>query len=270
MAYIPTDPTSHTEKIRASVVAYAAAVEEALGIGYEAKDSPHTAPGWRFLGIEYTAIDDPAYPKDPAVTEALRRIDQGKGVLVPLWARWKFLSPRGQGTERVVVFGRHAIGRYINDPRSWRAPFPCEMPPNADFQAPNQLDRDLLGAPDPTASDLPGAYVPWDWRLVYEPHARMSAKDLKKKYIEDVIARREEAMRKAVEEEGYIRRQFQPFWDKLLGRVSEVELMEAERKRAYLRRQKVKILREQQQQILAKVRRPMVGYRTPRPLGWLR
>lgn len=194
-----------------------------------------TAPGYRDRGMQITAVDDAAYPKDPAVTDALRFVDQGKGLLIPLWIRWSFLSPSDDGAERIVTFGRHAIGRYIYDPVTWRAPLDCTMPPNADFPMPNQLDRILEGRRDPRYADLPGAYLPWDWRLVYHPTIRLSIKELKQRYIDDVRARHLAAVKVQRDIEADLRREAQPYWDKKLEKVSDVEWAEFARAQPYRR-----------------------------------
>jgi hypothetical protein len=146
------------------------------------------------LGREFSLVDDPAYPKDPAVTAALKRLEP---TAVPLMCRWVFLAPADQqtGVREELIFKRHGIGRVdmalqtegrtdqdlVESEQALRLNN-LEVPPGWIGGIPRYLDPTVgvlddpgfLGLPrvsdDPRETyktpDLPGPYVPWDWALL--------------------------------------------------------------------------------------------------------
>lgn len=155
---------------------------DAPSISYEVADSFYTAPGWREIGMEYSLVPDVSYPPDPQVTHAIHSFDPG---VIPLWVRWIFLSPQDTGNPEIVVFGRHAVGRYVKNLHGGIEPFSMDVPSNYHGPLPNIIERILQGRADPRATDLPGAYKPWDWSLFYE---------LRSDYLEDIKTVKEMAI----------------------------------------------------------------------------
>lgn len=180
-------------------------------------DSPETAPGWRDMGMDFSLSEDVAHPRDPAVTKAIQVFDPK---LVPLWCRWGFLPPGGS---EVVVFGRHAIGRWVDNPLQQK-----EMILSLVNQVEFIWEGSIFGNRDPRGSDLPGSYMPWDWQLysfcrqnfVRNPDAA----SMKDRFIEQPKEAKKKRRKKQAEEQAYIARDLEKFVNKKLEEAGEVEM----------------------------------------------
>ena len=190
------------------------------------RDSFYSAPGWRELDMEFSCCEG-EYPRDPAVTRAIRTFDPD---MIPLWVRWVFLSPQETGAPYVEVFGRHAIGRWVKNPHYLHEPLRVLTPFHWRGPTPNQVDLILEGVPDPRAADLPGAFVPWDWRLYYFLRKaytdHRSAKELAKQFVHDPAEAQRRAQEQVRAEFEYRQRDLQRYAQKQLDKVSEVEARE--------------------------------------------
>lgn len=200
-------------------------------------DSPYTAPGWRELGVEYSCIPDAAYPWDPQV---MREVWKYAPDAVPLWVRWAFLSPQETGNPKVTVFGRHGLGRHIDDLHSDLDGFRCEMPDmpcqGVRFKKPNRIwfihqgkmTRDRNAA-------LPGEYLPFDGTLLdtvrdASTAFRQTAKEFiaaeKERMILSKRRRREEFFRRYWADMADRDRDFGRYAAKMQERISDVEIKE--------------------------------------------
>ena len=212
-------------------------IQEQRAAQFQVADAPHTAPGWRFLGMDYSCIPDSTYSPDPTIIAAIQKIDPE---MVPIWIRWVFLSPRNADREKVVVFGRHGYASHRKNPHSDRFLFNVQMPVQSSHPVPNQLDAILHNLGDRAPSyqhglDLPGGYVPWDWSWVHSPLLSYSPKELKKRYITDAKAKHVAVKeRNTIDREGR-REELSKFVTKVLEGVSDVEWKEYFAKKAALR-----------------------------------
>lgn len=213
------------EARRRARVASLQAAADAAKISVPVRDSFHTAPGYREIGMEFTTGEGESF-RDPAVTKAIRVFDP---TMIPVWVRWAFLSPSDTGEPKLVVFGRHGIARYVEDPHGELPPFPIIRSLYYDGPLPNKLELILEGEKDPRYSDLPGKFVPWDWAL----HARLraaynvwSVREAKRKFVTEVLEARERAAEKRRAEEAYVRADLDRYATRKLEQVSEVEMKE--------------------------------------------
>lgn len=109
--------------------------------------------GWVDLGMEFTCIPDSVNPWTPEVLKAIWVFDP---TVVPLWIRWKFRRYDTENSD-VVVFGRHGIGRHVDNPHHPLIPFNCEMPnmpcQGVTFKRPNLFEYMLIknDSPDDAA-----------------------------------------------------------------------------------------------------------------------
>lgn len=183
-------------------------------------DSPSNAPGWIDMGQEYSLGEDPLYPRDPTVTKAIQIFDPK---IVPLWCRWGFLPPdRGD----VVVFGRHAVGRWVDNPHGEKAGLPGLL------SLVNQVEfiweGTIFGQKDPRAIDLPGAFLPWDWRLYSfcREHfvANPDIKAMKQQFVQAPKAAKHKAAEERRADLAYRAKDLQKFVDKKLAEAGEVEI----------------------------------------------
>lgn len=199
------------------------ALIEASTTTYQVADSPANAPGWRDLGMEFSCVPDALYPWDPTILKQIWAFDPG---VIPVWVRWAFLAPNSTST---VVFGRHALGRRLVDPRRDLTMFSVTMPSmpcqGVTFAQPNELFLYWAG---PTDGECPGEYRAFDIELVKYLLERqihdLSPAEIKDKYILGPLLRDVERANKAREEEKYARRDLDRYMDKQLENVSEVEL----------------------------------------------
>ncbi len=185
------------------------------------------APGWHQLAMEFTTGEGEGF-RDPAVTRAIHQFWPGA---IPLWCRWVFWNPNeGIGP---TVYGRHAVGSHISNPREDKSEYQrIIVTPGYKGPRPNQIDliwMDPSGPPDP---DLPGAYRPWDWRLVNELEerygytARLKVKDIQDQYVKGVIEKRQIAsmMRQIMHDE--IMKDLGMFVDRKMEEAGEVAMKE--------------------------------------------
>lgn len=187
----------------------------------------HSAPGWRDLGMEISCIPDAVYPWDREVLRAVREFDPG---VVPIWVRWIFLSPQDTGEPEVVVFGRHGIARRLpRDPKS-PEPVPLQI---MGFESgrpqphPHLIEFIWMGARDKRASDLPGAYKPFDWEMYHwmrNNYQTKSVKELVREAVFNPEDRRKAEFKKKQAEDDYRRADLERFVNNKLSQVSEVEL----------------------------------------------
>lgn len=194
------------------------------------RDSFNTVRGWRWLGITYEVAGGDPY-KDPAITSAIRIFDPD---MIPMTVRESFLSPADEGAPRTEVFVRHALGRYIATPHYQHEPFACSTPPGYTGKIPNQIDLvwcgKVFGQYDPRGRDLPGPFLPWDWRLhdfvqaAWNWHKNHTVEEMKRRFIHEPIERQEAAFKKRREEQLYQLRDIQKFVTKLLSRLGEPEI----------------------------------------------
>lgn len=185
-------------------------------------DSPSTAPGWVDMGQEYTLAEDVEHPRDPSVTKAIQVFDPK---LVPLWCRWGFLTPV---TKQLVIFGRHAVGRWVDNPHGAKEALPGMGLLNLVNQVEFLWDGTIFGQRDPRGSDLPGPFLPWDWRLYSFCRERFVATPDARLLKEQFITKPKEAQAKAAEavraDMAYRAKDLQKFVDKKLEEAGEVEI----------------------------------------------
>jgi hypothetical protein len=208
-------------------------------LAYKVADSFATAPGYREMDVVYSCVPDPAYPWDPQVMKAIREFAPDA---VPMWIQWAFMSPHETGNPEVVVFGRHALGRTIQNLTSELEPFRCAMPTmpcqGLTFERPNRIWFVHEGAPNQQYPDLPGSYLPFDGSIL--DRAKKSAIGFKmseKEFIEHMKAEfiekaREEKERRRTELENDLEareKDFAAYADKQFERISEVEASEFQR-----------------------------------------
>lgn len=213
--------------------------EDGPTLGYRVADSFASAPGYREMDVVYSCVPDPAYPWDPQVMRAIREFAPDA---VPMWIQWVFMSPGETGNPEVVVFGRHALGRTIQNLTSELEPFRCAMPTmpcqGLTFERPNRIWFVHEGAPHPQYPDLPGSYLPFDGSILDRAKKsaigfRMSEKEfveyMRQEFIEK--AREEKDRRRAALEDDLEarRRDFEAYADKQFERISEVEAAEFQR-----------------------------------------
>jgi hypothetical protein len=166
-----------------------------------------SARGYRYIGMFYTCIPDPAYPWDPRM---VRLIQEFAPDTVPLWVHWVMRSPRDKVGEKDVVYGRHALGRVIKPARTDLFPFRCAMPTmpcqGMTFEKPNAIWFIHQGdSPSGEYLDLPGDYLPFDSTIVskawdsWAGAQNTTEKEFKEELREELINRpmRESAARRA-------------------------------------------------------------------------
>jgi len=199
------------------------------------RDSFHTAPGYREIGMFYSCVPDPVYPWDPKV---VREIWKFAPDAVPMWVQWVFMSPQETGNPEIVVFGRHALGRSIKNQRAYLEPFRVHMPTmpcqGLKFDRPNDIwfiHQGLMGQ-HPKYKDLPGDYLPFDSDLVKKvadisEGFKMSDKEYRER-LEDVMIKQVvgREMRRVIHnrlEKAYARKQVLNYVDRQYEKVSENE-----------------------------------------------
>jgi len=205
-------------------------------ISYPVASSPFTAPGWREIDVAYSCIPDPVYPWDPVVMKAILEFAPDA---VPMWVHWVFLSPQETGNPEVVVFGRHALGRRIQNKTSELEPFRCAMPTmpcqGLTFERPNRIWFIHEGSTHPKNPDLPGAFLPFDGSILDRAKKsatgfRMTEKEfiesMKKDFIEKERAATELRKKQVQDDIEYRSRDFEAYARRQLDKVSDVEAKE--------------------------------------------
>jgi hypothetical protein len=135
--------------------------------------------GWREVGQFFSLSDPCLYPRDPAVTAAIRTFDPD---MIPMWVSWVFLPDvKDAASHRPLVVGRHAIGHYSAFRPDEFHSTPILVPPNYFGPIPNHLDLILENGPgERPDAPLPGPFEPWDWKLYYKlrlMYARKTGKE---------------------------------------------------------------------------------------------
>lgn len=188
--------------------------------------------------MHYTCVPDSVYPWDPVI---MKRIREFAPDAQPLWIKWVFRSPEDEENPHDVVYGRHALGRYLNKGRTEMFPFKCTMPntPYGGFMPvrPNNIWFIHDGARDEKNQELPGNYLPFDDTILDRAEKsaigmRMSDKEyrefLVKTWVTDKLearAKRREAWAKDMEER---RKHLEPYARKMYDAISDVEWDEIE------------------------------------------
>lgn len=207
---------------------------EAPTVRMPVRDSIATARGYRMIDEAWTCVPDAMYPWDPT---ALKLIQQFAPDTVPLWRLSVFLEPN---TTKMVVFGRHALGRYIDRPEYELTPFRVHMPTmpcqGITFPRPNKVWFVHEGNRNPDYPDIPGTYLPFDSSIVDRAwqstrnYSTMSDREFKRAMVRDMIGtpfEEREARRAALQDDWEQRdKDFHPYANKLIDRVSDVEIEE--------------------------------------------
>lgn len=201
------------------------------------RDSIWNARGYRMIDEVWTAIPDVQYPWDPDILALIREFASDT---VPLWRLSVFWEPN---TQNVAVFGRHALGRHITEPGYELSPFHCSMPSmpclSTYFKRPNKIWFVHEGVRNRDYPDIPGTYLPFDTGLLHRAREsvanlpQMSAKEAKQFLMQEMVygpAEEREKRRKALEDDLAQReKDFGPYAQKMIERISDVEIKEHQR-----------------------------------------
>lgn len=192
------------------------------------RDSPHTAPGWREVGMFFTMVYPPGMEPEADAVAAVRRAHPD---MIPLWVNWVFRSPADEGDEE-QCFGRHAIGRHVQDQQGALEPLKIEaMPLFKRLPKPQLLEAIFQGPKSKSSkwSDLPGAYQPFNWEVagwILENYGVKTSREFYEAKVARPARARAAAERAKAEEQEYIKRDLDRFVEKQLAKVSEVEMKE--------------------------------------------
>lgn len=144
-------------------------------------DSPYTAPGWLYLGHDYSCVCDPQPDMD--VLKAIRRIIPDampiRAKFVYQWSNYGELGHLGE--PMILIY--HGLGRAIKNLKrpadDFRVEMPVYAPPGLAIPGrpisdctPNWLITNPWHDPDdrPWGQDLPGCFRPFDWSLYYHTY----------------------------------------------------------------------------------------------------
>lgn len=181
------------------------------------------APGWLLLKTEISCIPDAAYPWNPEVVKAIQGITKD---IVPIWIKRVYRSPYDEAQQEEVVIGRHGLGQ-----RTYYSPvipFSCPMPSGYSFTKPNSIYWEPWGEADKRARDLPGAYVPFDWR--FYKHVKNNFKDFDLKAYKEQIMQQlyehEQGQQKNKDEMARMRAELDKYVSRKLETCSETEMKE--------------------------------------------
>ncbi len=182
----------------------------------------HTrTPGWIFIKEELSCIPDPLYPWNPKIVKAIREIDSN---LVPLWSKRIFRTPYSDSRNEHIVFGRHGLG--MRTKSSFVIPFDCPIPSGYQFPKPNNIYRIFEGEDSKVARDLPGEYIPFDWRIY--KYVKNNYRELTREQLLAMTKGKFEAGHKQTQknslEFGKMNQTIQDYTAKKLWDVSEVEM----------------------------------------------
>jgi hypothetical protein len=208
--------------------------QEAPTVSVPLRDSIDTARGYRQIDEVWTCIPDSMYPWDPEVLKSIREFAPDT---VPLWRLSVFFAPN---TRNIVVFGRHALGRHIEQPGYDLTPFRCSMPTmpcqGVSFKRPNKVWFVHEGVRNKDFQDVPGTYLPFDFGLAHR--ARESVGNLPslseqefrrvmmREMVDGVLEERERRRAELADDFEERRKEFAPYAQKLIDRVSDVEIDE--------------------------------------------
>lgn len=186
----------------------------------------NSAPGWREVGMEFTCIPDALHPWDAKIVSAIRRIDPS---FVPVTIRWVFLSPHDTGNPQEEVFVRYGLARKVDDPYQVLPPMNVLMPTDNSLPRPNKLVVIFQGPRKKEKyCDLPGDFVPFDGNILnwfYDNYGIQSPEEVMA-IIEQRRKAHEQKKRSVQSEMEYIQRDIEKYAQKMLDRVSEVEIKE--------------------------------------------
>lgn len=203
---------------------------------------PDKPVGWRFHGMHYSAIPDPELYVDPKIVSLVRRhVDPN---FVPLVVKWVFQPPVDRtDSEKLLVFKRHGLASLVPYPKTNKVLFHVEMPSDARFPVPNQLDEILMREWNPEnfstihhkSIAFPGEYVPFTWEIFHNPRVFLTTKQLRERFLtkpkerleRDRARLAEEMVRMDLEAEKWAKKQFDKLSD------SEIE--------AWLRRLRARV-----------------------------
>jgi len=239
-------------------------------------------PGWVELGREFSLVEDAVYPRDPAVTAAIRRIEP---TWIPLIVRWVFLAPADEqtGIREQHVFRYHGLGRSwmplnvsklsdddafavdeslqikaLEIPPGYSGPIPRYLDPTVgvlDF--PQQLGlqpRGFSPAQIYKAGDLPGHFIPWDWALYYGLLRQFSCEHTVKQAVDWMVLqprkRSNNERRRQLKDfaQGFV--DFQLWADRKIAAASDNEIEQEAARRAEAARQS-RLARVQQSMALS-------------------
>ena len=202
------------------------------------RDSFYTAPGYREIGMFYSCIPDAAYPWDPKI---VKEIWKHAPDAIPMWVHWVFLSPQETGNPKIEVFGRHALGRRIDNQRGYLEPFRVHMPTfpcqGLTFAKPNDIwfiHQGSMGL-HKNYKDLLGDYLPFDADLVAKVEDlsrafRMTEDEYRKHLYEEMVSKpiAAEMLRtfQLQRERALARREVLRYVDKQYDKVSDTEVEE--------------------------------------------
>lgn len=210
-------------------------VREALNqeVHIPLRDSPDKIRGPREVDISYSMTPDPGCERDERVTAAIRKFDPQ---MVPLWGRYTFILDGSSGSKELVTFGRHVIARYISTPKTPIEPFKVILSPSHVGPVPNKIeliwDGRIFRDYDKRGHELPGPYLPWNWRVYHFARdawnfkQNRSVEQLKK----DLITTPQEMLKLAAQkrraEQMELNDHIRKEASKILANVSEVEMKE--------------------------------------------
>jgi hypothetical protein len=176
--------------------------------------------------MEISCIPDAAYPWNPMVMKAIWTFDPDA---IPMWVRWPFLRCSTDSDQSPVIFGRHAIGRYVKNPIHELTLFNVEMPSmpcqGITFSRPNMIV--LLWAGEEKGDDTPGAYKPFDMEIYLYLRARFinnkTISQMKKEMIHDPLEQREKRRAANAEDRAYRDKDLNQYAEKQLEKMGELE-----------------------------------------------
>ncbi len=183
-----------------------------------------TAPGWREIDMQFSLIPDVSYPPDWGVVRAIREIDPS---FTWVWVKWIFRSPRdlSDGAERDVVFGRHGLARYVNDPHAEIAPMKVDMPSYTRLPKPNKFLIMFQGERRKGKwADLPGDYQPFNdgvLRWFKDHYGEQDPEEMKKILVRNKREAWERSENKKADEFEYMMSDIDKYCQKQLDNVSE-------------------------------------------------
>lgn len=176
------------------------------------------------------------------VVEAVRRFWPN---MTPLRKLWRWRSPRGADRQFEVTLVYHVLASHLPHPHVEHTKFYVEMPSDADFPVPNQLDMELFRGTNSWGNpSLPGDPVRLDWsvypviRMRYDD--RMTAKERIRRYILEVLERERVAHEKDLDELDYELKSPNKFFREKLAQISDVETREYQNYCRWAREQALK------------------------------
>jgi hypothetical protein len=194
-------------------------------------------PEWKLKGYTLSAVADPIYPYDPAVLDAIHEFWPEAVYLRRLWIYERQGKP--------YRFMRHALGSYLWNPRTAKPGFRVEMPVDATFPVPTQIELTLSTEAKPFHPVMPGEFVEWSWATYHYVRSVYDDQHTPEQRYEMIVQRRldeeERQKGKLAQEWEYIKNQDRKYEQRCLDALSDVEIAE------YLGEQQEKIRRAKQE-----------------------